>query len=108
MLNFSVANQIFKTSSNEEYVIVGNDALMKCIIPSFVSDWVAVVGWEDSEGDLYHRDHPALGKAAAYSLVVILQGNTANLTYTAHGYVSFSNLLCICIASICICKVQFN
>ena len=66
MLNFSVANQIFKTSSNEEYVIVGNDALMKCIIPSFVSDWVAVVGWEDSEGHLYHRDRSAIGNAAVF------------------------------------------
>ena len=60
-LNFSVANQVFQTSSIEDYVIVGNDALMKCIIPSFVTDWVSVVGWEDSQGQLYHRDSPTLG-----------------------------------------------
>lgn len=66
MLNFSVANQMFKTSSIEEYVIVGNDALMKCIIPSFVSDWVSVVGWEDSEGDRYHRARQAPGNTAVF------------------------------------------
>ena len=62
-----MANQNFKTSSIEEYVIVGNDALMKCIIPSFVSDWVSVVSWEDSEGDVYHKDGPALGNGALAS-----------------------------------------
>ena len=56
-----MATQTYKSSSIEEYVIVGNDALMKCIIPSFVTDLVSVIGWEDSEGDVYHRSDPALG-----------------------------------------------
>ena len=56
-----MATQIYKTSSIEEYVIIGNDALMKCIIPSFVTDWVSVVSWEGSEGDVHHRSGPPLG-----------------------------------------------
>ncbi len=36
---------VFKTT-----VINGNDALLKCEIPSFVSDFVQVSGWADSEG----------------------------------------------------------
>ena len=47
-----MANQAYKTSSNEEYIIIGNDALMKCVIPSFVADFVSVINWEDSEGSL--------------------------------------------------------
>ena len=82
MYNVSVANQVFQTSSVEEYVIVGNDALMKCSVPSFVTDWVSVVGWEDSEGHLYHRDSPTQGIIQQYSLVVIVQGNTTNLTHS--------------------------
>ena len=43
---------------NQEYVvdifratvINGNDALLKCDIPSFVADFVQVSGWIDSEG----------------------------------------------------------
>ena len=37
----------------EEYVIVGNDAIMKCKIPSFVADFVSVVSWQDAEGNEY-------------------------------------------------------
>ena len=47
-----MANQIYKTGASEEYIIVGNDALVKCNIPSFVTDLVSVVSWEDSEGTL--------------------------------------------------------
>ena len=37
----------------EEYVIVGNDAIMRCKIPSFVADFVSVVSWQDAEGNEY-------------------------------------------------------
>ena len=50
-----------KTSSNEEYVMVGNDALVQCVVPSFVADLVSVVQWEESEGTLYLRDDPLGG-----------------------------------------------
>ena len=46
---FSVANGHYKTSGEEEYVIVGNDALLKCKIPSFVSDFVSVISWQQVE-----------------------------------------------------------
>ena len=38
-------NQVYSTKAEDEYVIKGNDVLMKCKIPSFVSDFVEVVGW---------------------------------------------------------------
>ena len=56
-----MASQAYKTSSNEEYIIIGNDALMKCLIPSFVADFVSVVNWEDSEGNLIFKENN-LGK----------------------------------------------
>ena len=52
-----MASQAYKTSSNEEYIIIGNDALMKCLIPSFVADFVSVVNWEDSEGTLIYTNN---------------------------------------------------
>ena len=51
---FLVASQMYKTSGNEEYVIVGNDVIMKCNIPSFVADFVSVQSWQDSEGLEFH------------------------------------------------------
>ena len=48
--------QNYKSGPEEEYVILGNDALMKCKIPSFVSDFVNVVSWLDNEGkEFYHE-----------------------------------------------------
>lgn len=35
------------------FVIKGNTAIFKCIVPSFVADYVSVVSWEDNVGDKY-------------------------------------------------------
>ena len=51
---FLVIEQPYKSGPEEEYVIVGNDALMKCKIPSFVSDFVTVTSWMDNEGKEYY------------------------------------------------------
>ena len=42
-------------------VIVGNEVLLKCDIPSFVSDFVSVSDWVDSEGIMYSASS-TLGK----------------------------------------------
>ena len=43
-------SQEFKANVNHEtYVILGNDALLKCDVPSFVSDLVDVFSWLDNE-----------------------------------------------------------
>ena len=50
--------QSYKSGPEEEYVILGNDALMKCKIPSFVADFVSVVSWVDNEGrDIYPKNN---------------------------------------------------
>ena len=45
-----MVRQSYNTRSLAEDVILGNDAIMKCSIPSFVSDFVSVQDWVDSEG----------------------------------------------------------
>ena len=42
-------SQDYTTKAEDEYVIRGNDVLMKCKIPSFVSDYISVVGWIDND-----------------------------------------------------------
>ena len=42
--------------ASNAYVIVGNAALIKCEIPSFVSDLVEVVNWEDEEGNVHTKN----------------------------------------------------
>ena len=50
-LLFPVVHQSYQTGPIDEYVIQGNDALVKCSIPSFVSDFVSVVAWVDNAGN---------------------------------------------------------
>ena len=57
LLSILVVSQQYKTDANQEYVIIGNDALVKCTFPSFVADFVSIVSWEDSEGGLFHADN---------------------------------------------------
>ena len=45
----SVTSQRYEINILPESIIVGNDALFKCSIPSFVSDFVYVDTWIDSE-----------------------------------------------------------
>ena len=57
---FSVTSQHFQVDIFREVVIVGNDAIFKCSVPSFVSDFVQVDSWVDSEGNNF--DSQAMGK----------------------------------------------
>ena len=50
VLIFSVALSSYRVVVDEEQVMLGNEILLKCDIPSFVADFVAVNGWVDSEG----------------------------------------------------------
>ena len=46
---FTVVAQTYTTDANKNYVILGNSALVKCEIPSFVADFVSVVSWIDND-----------------------------------------------------------
>ena len=45
--------QAYNTYVQTSDVIQGNDIVMKCDIPSFVTDFVQVVGWEDEQNNIY-------------------------------------------------------
>ena len=53
-LKFSAVIQTYETDVIKEFVIRGNDALIKCSIPSFVTDFVTVRSWivQSSENDI--------------------------------------------------------
>ena len=46
---FSVVAPEFLVETHNAHVIVGNSGFMKCEIPSFVSDFVAVSSWIDND-----------------------------------------------------------
>lgn len=37
--------QAYEARVNDEFVLRGNTAILKCIVPSFVADFVNVVAW---------------------------------------------------------------
>lgn len=57
----TVVSQFYESQVYDEYVIKGNAAILKCNIPSFVSDHVEIIEWIDSNGGLYTRDEHDYG-----------------------------------------------
>jgi len=57
-----VVSQDYATHVNQEYVIQGNDVILKCGIPSFVTDFLTIVSWEDDSGTTLYADNPKTGK----------------------------------------------
>lgn len=47
----AVVAQAYAVNLMEEYVLRGNAAVLKCHVPSFVSEYVFVVSWIISESD---------------------------------------------------------
>lgn len=56
-VSLQVVHQSYEAEADNEYVIKGNSAIMKCEIPSFVADFVSVAHWVDSSGNMYYPDH---------------------------------------------------
>lgn len=50
----SVVAQYYEADVNKEHVIRGNAAIIKCLIPSFVADFVDVVSWHTDQDDSYY------------------------------------------------------
>lgn len=43
--------QPYEADAHNVYAIRGNSVVVKCEVPSFVADFVSVIGWLDSEGN---------------------------------------------------------
>jgi hypothetical protein len=43
-----VVQQPYDVYVDTEHIILGNDGLLKCRIPSFVADLISVSGWTDN------------------------------------------------------------
>jgi Down syndrome cell adhesion protein 1 len=45
--------QPYESEAENEYVIRGNNVVLKCKIPSFVADFLQIVSWFDSDDNEY-------------------------------------------------------
>lgn len=48
--------QEYETRVNDEFVLRGNAALLKCLLPSYVSDVIHVEAWIGNQGQVYQSD----------------------------------------------------
>ncbi|XP_051153610.1 cell adhesion molecule Dscam2 isoform X35 [Leptopilina boulardi] len=51
----AVVMQFYDTDVNKEYAIRGNSAVLKCVVPSFVADFVTVLSWHTDQGEEFVR-----------------------------------------------------
>lgn len=56
---YPVVSQYYITEAENEYVIRGNAAVLKCKIPSFVADFVQVEAWIADDSKVYRYDDNA-------------------------------------------------
>lgn len=71
-----VAKQNFEIRVIDEFILLGNSAIMKCLLPSFVSDFVQIISWliidvdESTEINLLHGN---FGKSLKLILDPLIQ-----------------------------------
>lgn len=56
-----MVSQFYQTEVNNEHVIRGNSAIIKCVIPSFVADFVSVASWVTDDGQTFVPQHKGYG-----------------------------------------------
>ena len=50
-----MVHQKFDADVFKENAIVGNSAIFKCVVPSFVADFVTVSSWLTSQGEVFTK-----------------------------------------------------
>ena len=75
----SAVVQNYATNVYGEDVMIGNDVLLKCAIPSFLADFLSVTGWVGSEGAQiratqdYNLGNILAEPDAAFALFLVLE-----------------------------------
>lgn len=52
-MSLLVVDQFYQTRVNDEFVLKGNSVVVKCILPSFVADFVQVISWLEDDSTEY-------------------------------------------------------
>ncbi|XP_060529786.1 cell adhesion molecule Dscam2 isoform X40 [Cylas formicarius] len=51
----AVVNQFYETRVTDEFVLKGNTGILKCVVPSFVTDFVQIEAWVADDGRSTYR-----------------------------------------------------
>lgn len=83
----TVVTQYYEADVNKEHVIRGNAAVIKCLIPSFVADFVEVISWHTDEEENFFPS-TAYGSFGHHTMCVCT-GHLARFTTSPHTSPSF-------------------
>lgn len=61
--------QAYEARVNDEFVLKGNTAILKCIVPSFVADFVHVVAWIMDNQTVTAQDDSKVESGIGYFIV---------------------------------------
>lgn len=50
---FSVVQQFYQSRVIDEFVLKGNTGILKCLVPSFATDFVQIESWVADDGTTY-------------------------------------------------------
>lgn len=68
-----MVHQFYQTRVIDEFVLRGNTAVLKCLVPSFVADFVEVIEWLTDDGLFTSATaHPDYGRPMVGPIAFIL------------------------------------
>lgn len=77
-----MVSQFYVTEAENEYVIRANSAIMKCKIPSFVSEFVQVDQWVADDGTVYmHGEEYGMTPIDADVVCVVVRATASPFSY---------------------------
>jgi len=63
-----VVEQSYQLRVNDEFVLKGNTAVLKCIVPSFMVDLVEIIEWVSESGESFIINQSDKGLCYSYIL----------------------------------------
>lgn len=78
-----MVHQFYETRVNDEFVLRGNSITLKCLIPSFIADFVDVVAWVADDGEEFatNTDYGSVIIWVNYFLIVSQYCETREFLY---------------------------
>lgn len=88
----AVAAQQYDTDINKEYVIRGNAAILKCVLPSYLSDYLEIISWKIDDEEMAYdgQNYGTQRPAKAFEFPVPL-----SFHYELHWLKAFFQIPCL-------------
>lgn len=65
-----VVEQSYQLRVNDEFVLKGNTAILKCIVPSFVGDFLEIIEWVSESGESFNINQLSKGLCFQYLVLI--------------------------------------